>query len=213
METNLISIPDFVAKYDVADARVRRRLRNLRLTEEEAFKTAVREEKTYFGKIYMLDEDWWAKELELVPRLIEPTEQERLGTDAQAKDEAPMQARLGETKTIPVREYDFLYERIEKLDQQTEYLKNKLDKREEKFDVLVDKFDKIADKFLEGIRPSNQLAQSREEEPKEDPAETPATEVQQVEEVEVSEEKTGAEPETEPAATEEEKPKEEIKNE
>ena len=61
-----LTIQEFIQKYDVADIRIRRRIRKYRLTDPQKLEGVLSERHDKgVGNIILLKEDFWAKELEV----------------------------------------------------------------------------------------------------------------------------------------------------
>ncbi len=63
---DFLTIQEFIQKYEVADIRIRRRIRKYRLTDPHILEGVLSEKyEKGVGNIILLKEDFWAKELEV----------------------------------------------------------------------------------------------------------------------------------------------------
>jgi hypothetical protein len=66
---DFLTIQEFIQKYDVADIRIRRRIRKYRLTDPQILEGNLSERYDKgVGNIILLKEDFWVKELEVMPQ-------------------------------------------------------------------------------------------------------------------------------------------------
>ena len=65
---DFLTIQEFIQKYEVADIRIRRRIRKYKLTDPQKLEGNLSERyEKGVGNIILLKEDFWAKELEVMP--------------------------------------------------------------------------------------------------------------------------------------------------
>ena len=66
---DFLTIQEFIQKYDVADIRIRRRIRKYRLVDPQKLEGNLSERHDKgVGNIILLKEDFWVKELEVAPQ-------------------------------------------------------------------------------------------------------------------------------------------------
>ena len=64
-----LTIQEFIQKYEVADIRIRRRIRKYKLTDPHILEGVLNERyEKGVGNIILLKEDFWVKELEVAPQ-------------------------------------------------------------------------------------------------------------------------------------------------
>jgi hypothetical protein len=64
-----LTIQEFIQKYEVPDIRIRRRIRKFRLVEPQKLEGVLSERyERGVGNILLLNEDFWVKELEAIPK-------------------------------------------------------------------------------------------------------------------------------------------------
>lgn len=68
-KNDFLTIQEFIQKYEVADIRIRRRIRKYKLTDPQKLEGNLSEKyEKGVGNIILLKEDFWAKELEVAPQ-------------------------------------------------------------------------------------------------------------------------------------------------
>jgi len=68
-KNDFLTIQEFIQKYDVADIRIRRRIRKYRLVDPQKLEGNLSERHDKgVGNIILLKEDFWVKELEVMPQ-------------------------------------------------------------------------------------------------------------------------------------------------
>ena len=95
---DFLTIQEFIQKYDVADIRIRRRIRKYKLVNPQILEGNLSERHDKgVGNIILLKEDFWVKELEAVPKETAYAEPLKRSDEALKRSDENDQNRLSGT--------------------------------------------------------------------------------------------------------------------